>query len=381
MLYTATFGELIGRVRMQKPSIDSLLAGSFLNERVRSLLDLKQTWSGMIKRGVISIPAAYRTGSLRLTVGSTTVTGSSTSWPTNDVVNTTSTQSVLAAGAQWITPASMSGINDDTVLYVDAAVTPEIVAVQETTSSAFLAKFLSAHATGFTLTASSLAGRQLRMANTKPTFTIRAVESSTSLVMDNPWGETSISGQSYEIVKIYYTLSSDVRELLAVVDAQQGQPIEFHVPQEFLNYTDPQRSSTGDPRCLADFSPNENGNMQVEVYPVPTSARQLGYMYYQQWPKMKAAGDRPPSFINPDVFLYGALSDAFRTKVKADDPFYDISTANHYEGMFRAGAVAAAMADNTKYQVAYDKNYRGMFTGAVGSDYYQNHAISLDEIY
>lgn len=352
---------------------------------MRRLLDKRAFWSGTLKRGIISIPAAYTTGTISLTNGSASVTGSGTSWPTNDIVNTTVAVAVSNIGLQTVTPGSMSGITTDSVLYVDGAGTPEIVAVRKVTATTFTANFTKAHTAGFTLTASSLAGRQLRISSSDPTFTIRAVPSATSLTLDQPWGAAAASGQSYSIVKMYYTIATDIRDILIVADRSVPSRLRFHVPQAELNWRDPQRTESGDPHTLADYIPNEAGNMQYEVYPIQTSARQLDVLYTCQWPDMEAPGDVPPPFIDPTILTYGALADALRHNTGGrlgvdKDPSYDPVQADRYEAKFEIESDRAASADEGKALQAFEQSAAYLFgEGGGGPNFYQTHDLSAPD--
>lgn len=376
MQYTDTLANMVGFLVRVKPNLDPTLAQDYLNNRIRTVLDRKSFWAGTLKSGKIAIPAQYSTGSITITEGSTAVTGSGASWPTNDLVNTTVTAAISVAGLQTVTPASMAGITTDTLLYVDAAWTPEIVAVRETTATTFKAVFVSTHTTGFTLRASSFVGRQIRLSASSPIYTIRAVPSVTSLTLGDAWAGATASGQAYQIIKLYYTLSTDVRDILAVSDTTQGNSVSFHVSQRELNQIDPQRSATGDPRALVDYLPNENGNMQYEIYPVQITQRQLAYMYSSQWSAMRSPNDIPPPFINPGVIQDGALSDALRIRSTPEDPYYDPVGANFYEAKFERGVQDAINADESKALMAYSAHANILGGGA---NWAQSHAVSLED--
>lgn len=378
--YNATLETMRGHVRRIKPNADPNLIDDWLNERVRYVIDVRPMWAGSIKHVVLAVPNAYQTGTITLTIGSNVITGASTAWPVSDVVNTTVT---LAAkvGQQFVVPASMTGIDEDTVLYVDAAGDPEIVPVLRVTPLSFGAVFTKAHAAGFTVTVSSLAGRQLKQSVTSPIYTILAVTAAGSLIIDGRWGIATLAGSAYEILKMYYTVATDIKEWMSATDSLQNYPIPYHVPLETINREDPNRQGSGEPSCFVDMKPNLCGNMQYELYPPQRSARQIAIMYFQQWREMKLPFDRPPFFINPDLFTNGACAKALRTRLitdpKVPDPYYDPATAQYYDGLFLNGLQMAINADNEKAQLALTskENRRGG-----GANYWQSHDPDADEM-
>jgi hypothetical protein len=165
---------------------------------------------------------------------------------------------------------------------------------------------------------------------------------------------------------MYVTLAPDLKAILAMKDDQTGWPVRLHVPLEEANYRDPRRTFvSGNPYYgLIDLGPNEQGNMLYEIWPAPLSVRQFSYRYYQQWPDLDAETDRPPWFINPSVFVFGALADAFRYKQGPKDPYHNPTLADHYEMRFREGVEQAKNADEGKFLNALRTPWwRGMLPG------------------
>lgn len=379
--FTTTLGDMVGHIRSVKPNENPNLIRDWLNQEIRSALDRKPVWAGTIKRGNISVPASYSTGTVTLANGSATMTGSATSWPTNDKVNTTVSAAVTDIGLQWITPASMTGIDCDTVLCVDSAGTLEILPVLETTRTQARVDFKRTHSASFAIISSSLVGRQVRFGNQYPIYTIRAVNSSTSITLDNEWSSTAYTAGSYTILKMYYTLSPDVKTLITVIDPVTPYALQINYGIDKLNFLDPQRmaTGTGTPLILADMSPNEAGNMQYELYPPQTSARNLYYVYSCQWPDMRASGDRPPYFINPNVFLWGALAQALNHKVSERDPYYDPQSAMRYRQMADRELLIAMQADENKAQTQLKQDMRRLGTG-FGAEWSATHDVTVAEM-
>lgn len=343
-------GTMIGEIRNLRPLVGDTQVRTWLNWRVRQALDQRTFWADLLAFGNLAIPAPYTTGTVSVNPNDATVVGDSTAWPTNDVVNTTLSAAIDEIGYPEITPVSMSGIAEGGLLYLDAAGAPEIVPVIEKRTSTFVGKVTALHSAGATLTQSSLANRQFRISESYPIFTIAAVTSTTALELTLPWGGTALAAQTYTARLIYVVLSQALKAIIAMKDEATGYPVRLHVPLEEADYRDPKRTmTTGNPwYSLVDLGANDQGSMLYELWPSPSSARQFSYAYSRQWPQMVIDGDRPPWFINPSVFVYGALADAFRFKQAANDPYYNPALADHYEGRYREGVELAKNADEAK---------------------------------
>lgn len=355
-----------------RPGVSALQVQGWINDRIRQALDARTYWSDLLTHSVISVPGFYNTGTVNVTVGSAIVTGTGTAWPVNDVVNTTAAAGVPEIGYVEITPVSMTGIAVDTYLYVDATGSPETVAVVEVSSTTFIAKFATTHAAGCTLTTSSLAGMQFRLGNGTPIFTVISVQDATDLTLDLNWGNSSLTNQAYQIVKAYFTIAPDLKDILFVLDQIQGIPMRIHVSVLEINWRDPQRSSTGPPLNVVDLAPSAGGSMQYELWPWQFGPYQLGVIYQKQWPELKNDTDRPPWFMNPTIFYHGALADAYNYKVNKDDIYHNPQLALEYERRFMLGVELAKNADESKAQRDYQFQYDQLF-GAAGANFWQSH--------
>lgn len=375
----STFSDCLesmsNRVEIFRPRVNSVLIHGWLNDRIRQVIDAKLCWADLLERRIVSVPNEYATGTVSLSPGLALVTGAATAWPVNDVVNRTIPLGVSEIGYVEVTPAvDMTGITADSVLYVDATGTPETVPVVEVTPYTFIGKFNYLHNVNCTVTQSSLMGRQFRLSVESPIFTVRSVHSATSLELDMPWGAASVTASAYRIVKMYFSLGSDFKDIIGGIDPTAGTTMRLHVSVQEMNYRDPQRTTTGFGRCLevVDLGPNESGSMLFEIWPEQSTARQLWFLVAKQWPEMKRANDRPPWFINPTVFVHGAIADALRYKQNEKDPFHNPTLAREYEMRFLQGVEDAKNADEAKAMRSYTFGYDQMFMGP-GSSYWQQH--------
>lgn len=376
-VYSDNLASMTGRVRQVKPNAQVTQIRGAINDRIRYIIDSQVFWADLLASSVLSMPDAYIAGTVALTNGSKTVTGSGTAWPVTDVTNTTIAAGVPEFGVATVAPVAMTGIQVDSFLYIDAGTAPEAVAVLEVGRTTFKANFQKRHAANCTVTQSRLAGQQLAMGATEPIYTIRAVHSATELEIDQQWGITAMSGSAYQILKCYFTIAPDMKDIVALWDPTQGRPMAFHKSQDYLNYRDPQRTATGSPLVLADFIPTEAGTMQYELWPHQTISYQIPVLYCKQWPELKNPTDMPPWFINPSIIIAGATADALRIRNQqigsdAGDVFFDPKTAQIYESQFQAGMVAAINANQSKALTVLE-NYRQWFGYMPGGNWAQSH--------
>jgi hypothetical protein len=378
---------MVSRVLQAKPNAQQSEVVRSLNARIRAAINSRIYWSDLLSKRIISIPDAYTTGTVTFNPGSTMVAGIGTGFPISDQVNTGPQAGVglQDIGYQEITPLDMTGIAVDTLLLVDAAGRPETVAVVETTPVSFWAKFQFPHDPNFTITSSSLAGLQIYAGSNYPIFTVKSVRDASTLEIDNPWGGPQLANQTYQIYKGYTTIDPNLKVIIDIVDQQVGRRLETYVPVTAVNSTDPQRTAAQDPLALLPLFPTESGSMLYEIWPRSTTARQLYVLVGLQWPELRMENDRPPWFIDPNLFVQGAIADMLRIKnVKFGplnpnpvDPWHDPNLAREYEAMFQFGLQQCVNSDESKAQRAYSREYNEILT-AGGANYWRAHDGDLD---
>ncbi len=381
--YSDTLESLRNQILLRKPNVSAELATEALNRKMRLVLNMRPYWTGLLSRKILYLPAEYTTGTVSVTKDSSTVTGSATNWPVNDLVNTT-TGDISRPGIHRVTPASMENIEKGTVLYVDSAGSnPETVAVVETTANNFIAKFDYAHSGTVTLEASSLAGRQFRLDESAPVYTILAVKSATELILDAPWKESSRSGSAYHIRGILHYISPNIRDIVAAVDRFQGYPLGIQREQGYLDHIDYQRRSTGAPRLLTVAEPHPLTRlMRYEVWPSPVNERQIEVLIVDNWADMKNKGDRPPPFMDASVLVAGALAEIMITKVPdrasgGNDPFYDPIAAREYKQEFLAGLQGLIEADEARFMKTLQQEWTGVFLAEGDTPWHKAHDIDM----
>ena len=373
--YNTTLKEMVGRVLGIKPNMPPSMAEGFINDCLRSIADRRVNWTGLVRHSTIYVPNMVTTGTIGLTQDSDSITVSGTTWPVSDVVNTTIPGVINRLGLQTVVPASMDGIDVDTLLYVDASGNPEVVAVKSITATSFTARFARYHNAGATATCSSYSGRQLKFGVTYPIYTVLAVTSTTSAKIDLKWFAASAS-LGYTLAKLYYTIDPAVKSLLSIVDTSQGiPPLSINKSVVWLNRMDPQRMATGYPQAFVNRMPNDNGNMIYEMWPTPQQARQLTAMWIEQPGYLSADDDLIPPFINPSMMLMYAASMCWGTKIGEADPYFDPPTANRYMILYENQLGEAMKADDEKggTGVQFDDRVGGIG----GANWAQGHDLDV----
>ena len=381
--------EARGRVREVAPRPEAMVNG-FLNRRVRNVVDMR-TWSDLIRMGMIVVPAQYNTGTISLTSGSNQVVGTATAWPINDAVNT-----VLAApindspGFVEIQPASMTGIYPGVYILLDQG-TPastEIISVQSVKGNKFVAYCQYPHAMAMTLQKSSLAGLQLSAGGY--IYTVQAVTTALALQIDMQYGGAAQTNIPYFISAVYVKPmasgsalpSSTARRMLYAYDAIAGEVLGVNKTAEWLALEDPQMQNTGDPEELVAMAADPGGSMQWTLWPLQTSAYGIGVVYQDGWPVLRQPNDMLPPFLNPEIFIAGAIADCLRARVisndRQKDPYYDPQAAQYWENEFATLTEAAVQSDQGRYMTHLKTYTEQISDNSRTYNWMRAHAVSVE---
>jgi len=375
-----------GQVREICPRPETLVK-NLINRRISNVVDA-HNWSDLMRMGIMVVPAQYNDGgTLTLTSGSNQVVGVGTNWPVNDAVNTVlATPITDSPGYVEIQPGSLTGINQGMYLLLDQG-TPastEVISVQSIRGNKFTAYCQYPHATGVTLQASSLAGLQLNTGTYVPT--VQAVTSSTTLQTDMPYGGVPQTGITYYIFMLYAkpipagsTIpSSTARRMLYAYDAIAGNVVGIGKTSDWLAFQDPQLQQGGNPEELISMPPDPGGCMQWAIWPIQTGAYGIGVVYEDGWPTLKQPNDMLPPFLNPQIFIAGAVADCLRTRVipndRSKDPFNDPQGAMYWEKEFERLMENAIQSDQGRYFTDLQDYRLQMNQFAPTWNWYVNHA-------
>lgn len=110
---------------------------------------------------------------------------------------------------------------------------------------------ITGQGTGWT---SALLGLQFRFGNVAPIYTVVEVDSTTQLLLDQPYGGVAgASPTGYQIFMGYLTPPTDFQDFISVRDTFNNYRLQTHLSQEFLDSIDAQRATSGNAYGIADF--------------------------------------------------------------------------------------------------------------------------------
>jgi len=90
----------------------------------------------------------------------------------------------------------------------------------------------------------AMVGRQFRLGNNAPIYTIARYNSPSSIELDAPFGGISTTS-TYEIYQCFFTVPSDFHQFITVWDPAFNWQLQCNVMQSEINIWDAQRASTG----------------------------------------------------------------------------------------------------------------------------------------
>lgn len=366
------FGQMVDHVQAWNPDFPVHLIQRRINVHLREAQD-RRLWGGLMTRGEFAVPVTYDTGTVALTAGSDVVTGTSTAWPYNDLVNTTlSTAITVVNELQDITPASMTNISEGDYLCIDAGTAKEeYLLVSSITTTTFRSKPTQTHsATTAVITKSSLAGRQLKVGNNRGYYTVIGAKSATVIKIDHVWSHPAETAASYNIVQAYLTMPKGLRCLWSMVNCLHGWRIKFNLPQDILNW-DSWRSSTGEPYMLLDYMPDAIGRIRYELYPCTLSATGIPYLAYRTADDLADDEDMPPTCIPSHFLVNATIADALLWNRKS--AYYDPASAKVFRDEALADLQAAVMADDNIYMQSLQWAYHKYPLGGPGGNYLYDH--------
>lgn len=198
--------------------------------------------------------------------------------------------------------------------------------------------------------ASTDVSRSIRVSG-KPRYTITGVSGST-LTLDRPWMEDALVAGDVTLETAYVTLPSDLSRLLNVYDSVNSRQIEIFVSSDEIDYRDPARLLSGDPRAFVAFRPDASGTIRYELWPSPPDARVYHVTY------LKGLPDPTDATLLPGVFgqkrqllLTGALARAAEwpgTETRRN-PYFNLQLARSLRDQFSEGLDEAMLEDENLY--------------------------------
>ncbi len=167
-------------------------------------------------------------------------------------------------------------------------------------------------------------GQQLKV-NNGFVFTITAVNSDTSLTIDQTWLGDNVSASTYSILQAYITPTpSDFHAFFSVVDPTNSWRLHLAYNVKDLDRIDARRAATGIAYILANGVYNASQVPAFELWPHTSSRKMYMYTYERRVPDL-ADTDTPPPIVRSDILIKGALADLTRWPGTPErrNPMYD----------------------------------------------------------
>jgi hypothetical protein len=171
-------------------------------------------------------------------------------------------------------------------------------------------------------------GRQIRIGSTNaissptgPNYSITAWDQVSSLTIDRPYGEASVTSAPYQVLKCYYAppapppyqnLTPDLRYVRyqVITNRNNGYAIfgpNLYWSQAQLNAIDPQRGGQGDAYIVANYGRNQQGQPVIELYPNPVNFTTYSATYWTRWADLSPVTDLPQMpYELPDLVMFQA---------------------------------------------------------------------------
>jgi hypothetical protein len=302
-----TFSDVWRRLRLYNPELPNGLAKDFVRRAFREIFRFPHLWSWGYAQDQFVFPASYSTGTIALTNGSATVTGTGTTWT-----------------------SSHEGLQFKTGSHV---------------------------------------------------FTVSTVASTTSLTLDRNWGLADNASTTYSIFKAYVTTPARFRGFRSVIDPDQGRQLVTNgFTMRDLDRIDPERTSSGDPSALVDFSYSSTGLPMFEVWPHVYDATVLPYLYYR-WSTDYAEGDTLPYQFQGDELLEGALSYlcSWPGTRERPNPMYSVRDAGYHREQFQDILHSLARDDEDIYTTGVWRAYLDLpHIAPLDANYIRQHDIVYD---
>lgn len=147
--------------------------------------------------------------------------------------------------------------------------------------------FITGAGTNFTV---AMIGNQFRTGSggvsNFPTYTIVAVNSTTSLVLDKPWTGPAVANSNYQVFQCYFEMPADFKSFYSIVNTTNNYKLWPYISQAELDLCDPQRVQFGPSWAAAfyDYSQSFAGSVgsMLQAYgtgAVPVSTTSYGFSF------------------------------------------------------------------------------------------------------
>lgn len=347
-----------------------------INNHLRNVIS-RRVWSGLTKQSILSVPAAFATGTIDATAGSDIVLGNATAWPVGDVVSTTLAADVISEEVLDATPTSMAGIEPNTYMLIDGGgANEEPIYVISTTASTFRARFANTHLAGETITVSSLSNLQMKIGIQSPFYTVTGISSPTRLLIKDVIAQPTELDASYSLSLVYTNFAPDLKMLISVVNLERRYRIIIHMPKDTIDYSDPHRTLTQTTYMVVSHEVDPAGSQLYELYPRPVSEQAIPFFYHFQFPPLEDDNDILPNGIRSDVLVRLTVADALvwpKHKIIEGGIYYDPPESTRLKSQAVVDIEAMEMEDDNTMIMRQQWSYADWPFGGFGADWHQSH--------
>lgn len=180
-----------------------------------------------------------------------------------------------------------------------------------------------------------MVGRQFRIGNTTPIYTIASVTNNTTLDLDLAWGGSTAAGATYSIYQAYQTPPTDFHAFITIWDPRFNWQLWRNVDQVSLNWVDAQRANFGNSWVIAWHDWNGGSNLpRYELWPHDVNNTGTVYPYlYEARATDLVDGGTLPRYIRGDLLMEMALSQASRWPGTSTEPnpYFDLRLSRDLE--------------------------------------------------
>lgn len=209
-------------------------------------------------------------------------------------------------------------------------------------------------------------GKFIRIDGDDTPIVVASRSSTTSITVGTAWAPAAVSGGTYSLFPLRYALPAG---------AQKANWIKRTLPlteatQEWLDYVDPQRTSTASVATHWAAAPRSSADLyQVELWPVATTPVAYTVEYLKGHTDMSADADTP--LLPSSVVENKALHDLFMALYgsKAHEPFFAL--AKTYWTRYVSELDSAVYRDRIQYGTPMELEP----TGSVDYDYAVLHDV------
>ena len=173
-----------------------------------------------------------------------------------------------------------------------------------------------------------------------------------TLTLNRVYEEATATEKGYRIFQRFFSLASDVREVISMVRIDSPVPM-IESSQAELDYAFPHRPRLGNPGVYAPAGTDSSDNLQVELYPIPDEAKGILYRYVQETPSLTDADASLIPQVPFGLLKSGWMADYWSWRTAFDNASSNAALMSQkYEGEFEK-RLASVIANTEFWSVAF----------------------------